>query len=100
MECTNFLMESEGSLFYRVRSFTRNTIVVNLDPANDSLPYECAININDLVTLEVVMQKFGLGPNGGLMYCIEYLEKNIDWLLQKLEPHQSAFSLLLQLIFR
>ncbi|KAG1676501.1 GPN-loop GTPase 2 [Nymphon striatum] len=25
-----------------------------------------------------------LGPNGGLIYCMEYLEKNIDWLIDKI----------------
>lgn len=34
------------------------------------------------------MQQFNLGPNGGLMYCMEYLEKNIDWLQNKLQDHQ------------
>jgi GTPase SAR1 family protein len=54
--------------------------IVNLDPANDSLPYPCAINISLLITLEDVMEKFGLGPNGGMLYCMEYLDKNFDWL--------------------
>lgn len=26
------------------------------------------------------MEKFGLGPNGGMLYCMEYLDKNFDWL--------------------
>ncbi|PKU73195.1 hypothetical protein MA16_Dca019776 [Dendrobium catenatum] len=60
--------------------------VVNLDPANDALPYECAINIEDLIKLGDVMAEHSLGPNGGLVYCMDYLEKNIDWLLSKLKP--------------
>ncbi|KAL9689329.1 hypothetical protein QQ045_009713 [Rhodiola kirilowii] len=39
--------------------------VVTLDPANDSLPYECAINIEDLIKLSDVMIEHSLGPNGG-----------------------------------
>jgi hypothetical protein len=31
------------------------------------------------------MAEFDLGPNGGLVYCIEYLERNIDWLFEKLD---------------
>ncbi len=31
------------------------------------------------------MEEHGLGPNGGLVYCMEYLEKNLDWLIRKLE---------------
>uniref|UniRef100_A0A0E0K124 protein disulfide-isomerase n=1 Tax=Oryza punctata TaxID=4537 RepID=A0A0E0K124_ORYPU len=64
----------------------RKVAVVNLDPANDVLPYECAINIENLIKLSDVMSEHSLGPNGGLVYCLDYLEKNIDWLEEKLEP--------------
>ncbi|KAK4486785.1 hypothetical protein RD792_006631 [Penstemon davidsonii] len=101
----------------------RKVAVINLDPANDNLPYECAINIEDLIKLSDVMAEHSLGPNGGkqaryaaslcvmqgnlllynfvgellnlknipsfltgLIYCMDYLEKNIDWLESKLKP--------------
>ena len=31
------------------------------------------------------METQNLGPNGGLVYCMEYLEQNLDWLFQRLE---------------
>lgn len=62
----------------------RPIAVVNLDPANDSVPYPCAIDISSLITLADVMEEHGLGPNGGLLYCIEYLEENFDWLENRL----------------
>lgn len=31
------------------------------------------------------MEEHGLGPNGALVYCMEYLEQNVDWLLGRLE---------------
>ena len=43
----------------------RKTAVVNLDPANDVLPYECAVDVRELVSLEEVQEETGLGPNGG-----------------------------------
>jgi len=64
----------------------RRVAVVNLDPANDQLPYACAVDVNELVRLETVMERFALGPNGGLLYCMEYLEKNLDWLQTRLQP--------------
>jgi GTPase SAR1 family protein len=64
----------------------RKVAIVNLDPANDALPYECGVNIEELIKLEDVMSEHSLGPNGGLVYCMEYLEKNIDWLESKLKP--------------
>jgi len=59
--------------------------IINLDPANENLPYEAAIDLSDLVSLQTVMEEMKLGPNGGLIYCLDYLEANIDWLLKKLE---------------
>ena len=53
---------------------------MNLDPANESLPYPCAIDVSSLITLHDVMDEHGLGPNGAMLYCMEYLEENYDWL--------------------
>ena len=53
----------------------RDVAVVNLDPANDEPPYEPAIDLRDLVELSAVMAEFGLGPNGGLVYCLDVLGK-------------------------
>lgn len=37
------------------------------------------------------MEEFDLGPNGGLVYCMEFLQTNIDWLVEKLNEKQSIF---------
>jgi hypothetical protein len=66
----------------------RDIRIVNLDPANDMLPYECALNITELIQLQDVMDEFGLGPNGAMIYCLEYLEANLDWLLDGLQALQ------------
>ncbi|CAM5106152.1 unnamed protein product [Natator depressus] len=62
----------------------RKVAVVNLDPANEGTPYQCAVDISELITLADVMDNLKLGPNGGLIYCMEYLEANFDWLQEKL----------------
>lgn len=62
----------------------RPIAIVNLDPANEHIPYPCAIDIASLITLEDVMQQHGLGPNGGMLYCMEYLDANYDWLEERL----------------
>ena len=63
-----------------LRGIGRNVVVVNLDPANDTMAYEPTIDVGELVDLGTVMEEEGLGPNGGLIYCIEYLAANLDWL--------------------
>ncbi|KAI0674661.1 hypothetical protein C8Q78DRAFT_1016097 [Trametes maxima] len=59
--------------------------IVNLDPANENIPYPCAVDISSLIRLDDVMNEFGLGPNGGMLYCMEYLEANYDWLEERLK---------------
>ena len=61
----------------------RSVRVINLDPANDVLPYKPFACITELITLSDVMTRLDLGPNGGLVYCMEFLEKNITWLQNK-----------------
>ena len=63
----------------------RKASVVNLDPANDKTPYEAAVDVRDLVTLEEIMKDDELGPNGAVLYALEELEQNIDWLTEQLK---------------
>lgn len=63
----------------------RKCSIVNLDPANDATSYPCALDVRDLVTLEEIMGEAGsegdsLGPNGGVLYALEEVEENIEWL--------------------
>ncbi|KAG8730848.1 hypothetical protein FRC11_005652 [Ceratobasidium sp. 423] len=62
----------------------RPIAVVNLDPANDHVPYKCDIDIASLISLQDAMDEHGLGPNGGMLYCMEYLDANFDWLEEQL----------------
>ena len=51
-------------------SVGRTVHVVNLDPAARDLPYEPAIDVRTLVSLDDVMEADDLrfGPNGGLVF--------------------------------
>eukprot|EP00921_Rhytidocystis_pertsovi_P004568 GHVQ01007920.1.p1 GENE.GHVQ01007920.1~~GHVQ01007920.1.p1 ORF type:complete len:152 (-),score=14.99 GHVQ01007920.1:782-1237(-) len=69
----------------------REKVLVNMDPANDELPYECHVDIRDLVTVEDVMREHNLGPNGALVYCMEYLLINFDWLEDKLKKYDDTY---------
>ncbi|XP_068630773.1 GPN-loop GTPase 2 [Battus philenor] len=66
---------------YLLRKLGRKVVIINLDPANERMSYKCDIDIRKLIVLEEVMDQYNLGPNGGLLYCMQYLEKNIEWLL-------------------
>ncbi|NXJ70930.1 GPN2 GTPase, partial [Rostratula benghalensis] len=71
----------------------RKVTVVNLDPANEAVPYPCAVDIAQLISLPDVMENLKLGPNGGLLYCMEYLEANFDWLQEKLAAFRGHYYL-------
>lgn len=80
---------------YRMSEFLkkldRKVEIINLDPANENMEYETNIDIMKLITVEDAMDYHNLGPNGALMYCMEYLEKNIEWLLDKLNASNSNY---------
>lgn len=63
----------------------RKCSVVNLDPANDHTSYPCALDIRSLVTLEKIMTDEELGPNGAVLYALEELEANVEWLQKGLQ---------------
>jgi hypothetical protein len=39
------------------------------------------------------MSSLTLGPNGGLIFCMEFLEKNMDWLLQEISKYKDHYFL-------
>lgn len=84
-------MQSHGATLTRKRRIH----VANLDPAAEHIDYEAAFDIRDLVSVEDVMEELGLGPNGGLLYCMEYLLENLDWLQDHLDEFDDDEYLLL-----
>jgi len=93
----------------------RDCYVVNLDPANEvpytntnnddnnngdsdgkieeedqgnnsQLPYDTILDVcQDIISLDSVMSELNLGPNGGLLYCMEYIEHHLGEVIQLLK---------------
>ncbi|KAG5330713.1 GPN3 GTPase, partial [Acromyrmex charruanus] len=66
---------------------SRKTVdIVNLDPAAEYFNYEPLADIRNLIQLDDTMEddEFNFGPNGGLVFCMEYLVENSSWLEEKL----------------
>lgn len=40
------------------------------------------------------METLNLGPNGGIIYCLEYLEQNLDWLHDKIQQLGNKYLLI------
>lgn len=69
----------------------RRHIVANLDFAADDLPFDCSIDIRELMTVERAMMEHSLGPNGALVFCAEYLLENFDWLEEQLQKYPEHY---------
>lgn len=65
--------------------------VVNLDPANDHTNYPVSLDIRSLVKLEDIMKEDRLGPNGGILYALEELEHNFEWLAEGLKEFEEDY---------
>jgi GPN-loop GTPase len=72
----------------------RSVHCVNLDPAAEVFGYDCSVDIRDLVTVDDVQGELDLGPNGGLVYAIEYAASNMDWLEEEIGDHEDDYLLL------
>ncbi|GAA6026051.1 hypothetical protein JCM10207_005232, partial [Rhodosporidiobolus poonsookiae] len=72
-------------LYQFFTALSRPILLVNLDPASPSPPYPGSISIASLISLDDAMSAHKLGPNGAMLYCLEYLEANLDWLEEELE---------------
>merc|ERR1719354_1550306 len=59
-----------------------------MDPANENMPFTPEVDIFDLINLGDVMEKLKLGPNGGLLYCMEFMEKNLEVVMTRLRELQ------------
>ncbi|KAF2134837.1 ATP binding family protein-like protein [Dothidotthia symphoricarpi CBS 119687] len=73
------------ALIQHLQNNKRPCFYVNLDPAAEDFAFEPDLDIKDLISLEDVMDEMSLGPNGGLIYCFEFLMENLDFLTDPLE---------------
>ncbi|TPX08794.1 uncharacterized protein E0L32_009734 [Thyridium curvatum] len=74
-----------ASLITHLNLNRRSAFYVNLDPAAETFEHQPDLDIKDLISLEDVMEEMGLGPNGGLIYCFEFLMENLDFLTESLD---------------
>jgi len=75
-----------AALARAARASGRGAFVVNLDPANEAPPYAAAVDVRDLIAAADAAAAFGLGPNGALLYAMDFLAANADWLAARAAP--------------
>ena len=77
--------------------------LINLDPAAEDLSEPQtehpggrprvgpSKDIRELICVDDVMEELQYGPNGGLIFCLEHLLANVDWLTDDLGNYQDEF---------
>jgi len=69
----------------------RSVHVFNLDPAAEHFDYPVAWDIRDIISVDDVAEALNFGPNGGLIYCMEYLVANLDVLDEALGGYDDDY---------
>lgn len=80
-----------NAIISHMQSIGRRAHIVNLDPAAEPTEYEFTIDIRELILLQDVMEEMDLGPNGGLVYCFEFLLNNLDWLDEEIGDYNDEY---------
>ncbi|XP_037609176.1 GPN-loop GTPase 3 [Sebastes umbrosus] len=75
-----------STMLQHLGTLNRSAHVVNLDPAAEHFDYPVMADIRELIQVDDVMEDPSLrfGPNGGLVFCMEYFANNFDWLEESL----------------
>ena len=63
----------------------QNTIAVNLDPGVTNLQYNPDIDVRTQISLEEIMEKYQLGPNGALIVAADLIGDSIETIRDELE---------------
>ncbi|KAK2962086.1 putative GPN-loop GTPase 3 [Blattamonas nauphoetae] len=69
----------------------RTSHVINLDPGAEEFKYPATVNVRDYIKVEDVMESMKLGPNGSLVYCLEYLLQDVSWLLDQISDFDDDY---------
>ena len=73
-------------------SIGRSAHLINFDPAAENFVHPPSKDIRELVSVDEVMEELQYGPNGGLIFALEYmLSDGLDWLQGDLGQYQDEF---------
>ena len=71
-----------------------DSIVVNLDPGADVLPYNADIDIREWIDLSDVMEEYALGPNGAQIVAADLMAVHINNLTEALSTFKTEYVLI------
>jgi len=83
------LLTKALSVFLKARDL--DTIIVNLDPGVVKLPYEPDVDIRNLITVEELMERYSLGPNGAMIMASDLLAVKLDQINEEISMLRSDY---------
>jgi GTPase SAR1 family protein len=66
-----------------------STVLVNLDPGAEKLPYTPDVDIRDYVKLSEIMEEHGLGPNGAQVAAADMIALNLEEVQAELSGYRA-----------
>jgi GPN-loop GTPase len=66
-----------------------DAIAVNLDPGVIDLPYDPDVDIRDRIQLQSIMEDYGLGPNGALIFAADLVATKLPELQDEIDSFKA-----------
>jgi len=74
-----------SALVEKMRGEKQKVATLNLDPGVVSLPYSPEIDVRDYVTVDAIMEEYGLGPNGALVMATDMIASEAGRIREEIE---------------
>lgn len=71
-----------------------SSVTVNLDPGAENLPYMPDVDIRDWISLNEIMDNYGLGPNGAQIACADMIALNSEDIKKSIDSFSSDYILI------
>lgn len=71
-----------------------STVLVNLDPGAEALPYQPDIDIRETIDLPTVMEEHGLGPNGAQIAAADMIALQLPDLMEEIQSYRADMVLI------
>jgi len=83
-----------ASLANIIESHNLTVARVNLDPGAEWTPYEPDVDVRNYIKLRDVMEKYKLGPNGGLIVSVDLIINYINDIVRTIEDMEPDYVLI------
>jgi len=74
-----------SALVGKMRQEKQKVATLNLDPGVVNLPYSPEIDVRDYVTVDAIMEEYGLGPNGALVMATDMIASEVERIREEIE---------------